>query len=1375
MLRKNAVLMRRNRRDLAREILLPVVYLAALIVLREAVRDVLIPAATYSSIQLAQFTDEALTDATQLAGTSASRPLLISFAGPSCTADALFVKVMAFFAAKAKAAPLPFTVRCFDSPSALEIDAIESGRHHVGFIFPQDGIPAAASLQNTLLTYTIRCNRTVAGSAAVPAAAGLFSLDRSSPSASVDADDAVDLPSAARRAAEAALVAAWGGETSNAFAALDVWSVRSERMLNPAHVEGTASGMLSFAVPGYLTVIFMMQLRTLLARILEEKEKKIKVGLKMVGLSDAVYWVSFFLTAATKTVLLISVSTFVLWYGGLLEGVAVELAFVLFALFGAACILYSFAITAFFSHARDGAVVGFFLFLVAALPAHITTGLAVGGVGALPPALALALCALPPTAFGYGMVLIVGAAEPGRDKIGWSNAFETSAGTPPLSFGAVVAILFVDNVALLVLASYLNAVVRNDSDSTLPWWFCVDARWWRRCAVRALALRSAAPPLALRVDESGALVAERGDDVDGQRRARGGRKGERGAASVPLVNLVAGDSDGSALLALRSTLPVVSPRSDAAAAARSDACEALPPGARVGVQIRSLSKFYGSETAVDDVSVNFAAGEITALLGRNGAGKTTLVGMLTGVVPPSGEHGDALIYGRSVRDDIAGVRRLLGVCPQHDVLFSKLTVREHLVLAAAIKRVPASRARACVDEAVASVGLSAKAHAQAATLSGGQKRALSVAVALMGDPKVVFLDEPSTGMDPVARRSLWALLERMKRDRVIVLTTHYMDEADILADRIAVLAEGRLHAVGTPYSLKQRFGCGYRLSLTRLRSAPRAEVHAIVTSAVPNATRVAALASRASAEDCGAEGDFETESGGAAAADDDDAAWSQDEYRLPYDDAAQFPTLCRALDALGERADGGGSAAVRYTLSTASLSDVFLNATSCAVSSEGDALESRLADGALLRGASAYATVPGEGHDDDAYDLRPNCAQQLVGLLLKRFHWARRDRRASLLQFACPLIGVCAGVAIMAFELHSATSMTSVASLATVSLDHVASRGAAVVALPVAASAADAESAALLRSAVNGAAMGVDAVDWDGTAALASFGGNALGAIRLGPVVDGGRRVVTLLWNSTVRGSLAAVVGAANSALARTDGARSTPSGGVLAGLRAFDCELSPFPLAPGQFDLAAGMALYTSTSVGAMYIAMAVGVGASLQAAHAVHERELGLYAMQITSGVAPHLYWLALVLADCVFVAPTLIATYVLVCTLCVDAIGAAGFVALAVLLACYGAANASVAYLLAAPFEKRSTARTWVSFTISTVTIALWSAGAGINFPFANDIIEHAGGGESPAPATYAWVMTLGYAWPQYALAQGIADIATQTSCRPGYAAPGCAPRR
>ena len=111
-------------------------------------------------------------------------------------------------------------------------------------------------------------------------------------------------------------------------------------------------------------------------------------------------------------------------------------------------------------------------------------------------------------------MIIVGAAEPGGDPITWSNAFEMRPGTPPLSFGAVVAMLIADNVALLLLASYLNAVVRNGSDSKLPWWFCVDVRWWRRRAARALALRSAAPPRPLRVDESGVLVAERCDDTD---------------------------------------------------------------------------------------------------------------------------------------------------------------------------------------------------------------------------------------------------------------------------------------------------------------------------------------------------------------------------------------------------------------------------------------------------------------------------------------------------------------------------------------------------------------------------------------------------------------------------------------------------------------------------------------------------------------------------------------------------------------------------------------------------------------------------------------------------------------------------------------------
>ncbi|KXJ71644.1 hypothetical protein RP20_CCG020100 [Aedes albopictus] len=234
-----------------------------------------------------------------------------------------------------------------------------------------------------------------------------------------------------------------------------------------------------------------------------------------------------------------------------------------------------------------------------------------------------------------------------------------------------------------------------------------------------------------------------------------------------------------------------------------------PPIERAGVRIRHLRKVYGKKVAVDGLDLNMYEDQITVLLGHNGAGKTTTMSMLTGMFSPT--SGTALINGHDIRTDIEGVRQSLGLCPQHNVLFNELTVAEHVRFFAKLKGVKDGAVAAEVEKYVNLLELTDKMNAQSRTLSGGMKRKLAVGVALCGGSKVVLLDEPSSGMDPSARRALWELLQKEKLGRTVLLSTHFMDEADVLGDRIAIMAEGQLKAVGTPFFLKKSFGAGYRL------------------------------------------------------------------------------------------------------------------------------------------------------------------------------------------------------------------------------------------------------------------------------------------------------------------------------------------------------------------------------------------------------------------------------------------------------------------------------------------------------------------------------------------------------------------------------------
>lgn len=218
----------------------------------------------------------------------------------------------------------------------------------------------------------------------------------------------------------------------------------------------------------------------------------------------------------------------------------------------------------------------------------------------------------------------------------------------------------------------------------------------------------------------------------------------------------------------------------------------------------NLTKTYGARTAVRALNLSVARGETYALLGLNGAGKTTTIKMVTGLIRPT--SGDALVLGTSVLADPEAVKRVVNVSPQETAVARNLTVRENLDLIARLYGLGREAVAPAVAAMLATFGLDEVARDRARTLSGGMQRRLSVAMALITDPKVLFLDEPTLGLDVLARRELWATLRRLRGRVTIVLTSHSMEEATALADRVGVMAHGELRAVGTVAELRARTG-----------------------------------------------------------------------------------------------------------------------------------------------------------------------------------------------------------------------------------------------------------------------------------------------------------------------------------------------------------------------------------------------------------------------------------------------------------------------------------------------------------------------------------------------------------------------------------------
>lgn len=238
--------------------------------------------------------------------------------------------------------------------------------------------------------------------------------------------------------------------------------------------------------------------------------------------------------------------------------------------------------------------------------------------------------------------------------------------------------------------------------------------------------------------------------------------------------------------------------------------EKYPNNKDAGIKIRGLRKVFGNKkVAVQGLSLNMFDNEITILLGDNGAGKTTTMSMLTGMFPPT--SGTAIINGSDIRTDIVEVRKSIGICPQHNILFDNLSVREHIIFFGILKGMTFKMSEKEAQKYGELLELLPKMDNLSHTLSGGMKRKLSIGMALCGGSRIVFCDEPTSGMDPVSRRLLWDVLQKEKQGRTIVLSTHFMDEADILGDRIAILHSGELKCYGSSYFLKNIYGAGYLL------------------------------------------------------------------------------------------------------------------------------------------------------------------------------------------------------------------------------------------------------------------------------------------------------------------------------------------------------------------------------------------------------------------------------------------------------------------------------------------------------------------------------------------------------------------------------------
>lgn len=505
-----------------------------------------------------------------------------------------------------------------------------------------------------------------------------------------------------------------------------------------------------------------------------------------------------------------------------------------------------------------------------------------------------------PTGFGLGAMLLA-HYEAGGQGVHWSNVW-TAPAANDLPFATILLHQVYTCVLYLFLGWYFNQVVQSEFGVVRkPWYFLFSPSYWLGRSTTAVAAVDTASEDA----EHGAV--------------------DQSYFEPPSEEMKQLALEGRCLQThkLRKEFPT-------------------PDGIKVAVQ---------------DLSATFYEGQICALLGPNGGGKTSLIRMLTGDVPPT--SGTARLDNRDLFEHMDDLRQHLGVCPQHDVLFEDLTVGEHLALVARIKNV------ANVEEQITSsleqIGMPEKRHMLSSSLSGGQKRKLSLAMALIGDSKFVFLDEPTSGMDSHSRRFVWNLLMESKAGRIIVLTTHFLDEADYLGDQILIVGNGQLKCGGSSHFLKQRYGVGYTLTVMGSK-----EVGEVVRRSIPEAKLLSAMGQEST-------------------------------FQVPFQSSASFPKVFKQFD----------QQAIGYGVSVTTLEEVFVK-----VALEGDGNWAE-AESARMQTRDAQESESVEsGYSKDVVRYA-TFGEQFAALFRKRAMYATRDRRSVCCNTLIPILLLVMGLGML--------------------------------------------------------------------------------------------------------------------------------------------------------------------------------------------------------------------------------------------------------------------------------------------------------------------------------------------------------------------------
>ena len=710
------------------------------------------------------------------------------------------------------------------------------------------------------------------------------------------------------------------------------------------------SAVIGYFIPFFMVIAYMCPLCLYVYRMVGEKENKSKEGMKIMGLSEGTYFLSYFIQYVIITFIDSVINTF--FMSLLFPHIPSIFLFIILFLWALDIFGLIFFFQSFIDKTRVALILSLLIYFVMFFLSMACMDENSKKV------LKIVLSIFPPVALELGIVLI-GKFQSHFKDFHYSDYAETYTN---YSIFIMNLMQIIDFFLYLFLGYYLQNIIPHEFGIKRPFYFICTKEYW--CSSRKNNNKSKKEiNLALNNVE----VDIKSEEVKIKKEKDNNINNEK------YINNKNFESED---LYKDKTKP--------------DDCLIVS---------NIVKAFEDGKVAVDHVNIKFYKDEIFALLGHNGAGKTTLISMLTGLYEAT--EGSAYYEGNDILDsnNMDEFRTKLGICPQHDVLFGQLTIREHLEMFCIFKGYESDNIDEEINKTLHDFELDNIQNVTAENLSAGQRRKLSIAISLIGGSKVIFLDEPSSGMDITSRRNLWDILKRQTEQKIIILTTHYMEEASVLGKRIGIINAGKMKCIGTPLFLIERFGKFMNLNITKEEGADNDKIIDFIQKRAQN------IEYEILSEEILFRIPKKSEKGN----NNDNLTLSENSSRKntaandSLDLAKFFNELDKNLKNLGIKT---------YSASMPTLEDVFLN-----VAAEDAKLENKKLMEQLAENEAQNDKILFETDFRENYEEKSKFWNDLKACFHRRFILTSRDMKGFLMEILCPILLVLVGLIVSQVDM----------------------------------------------------------------------------------------------------------------------------------------------------------------------------------------------------------------------------------------------------------------------------------------------------------------------------------------------------------------------